>query len=58
LVGYADAVVELQEIGADAKEDVLAVVDDFSGAGMFPGGSAASEEGTLLEEGDAEALVG
>ena len=58
LVGDPDAVVERQQIGADAKQNVLAVVDDFAGAGMFPGGGAATEEGTLLEEGDAEALVG
>jgi hypothetical protein len=51
-------VVELHQISAEAEEDVLAVVDDFAGAGMFPGGGAASEEGTLLEKRDAESGVG
>jgi hypothetical protein len=37
---------------------VLAVVDDFACAGMFPGGSASAEERTLLEERDAESFVG
>src|ERR1035441_10161369 len=36
LVGDADAAVELHQIRAQAEEHVLAVVDDFSGAGMFP----------------------
>ena len=58
MVGDADAVVKLKQVGADAKQDVLAVVDDFAGAGMFPGGSTAAEEGTLLEEGDVETGVG
>jgi hypothetical protein len=57
-MGDADAVIELHEIGAQAEEHVLAVVHDFAGAGMFPGGGAAAEEGTLLEEGDAETGVG
>ena len=58
LVGDADAVVKLEQIGADAKQNVLAVVDDFAGAGMFPRGSAAAEERALLEERDAESVVG
>ena len=57
MIGDADALVELDEVGADAKEHVLAVVYDFTGAGMLPGGSATAEEGTLLEQGDAEAGV-
>ncbi len=35
LIGDADAVVELDQVGADAKQNVLAVVDDFAGAGML-----------------------
>jgi hypothetical protein len=42
-------VIELHEIRAETKEDVLTVVDDFAGAGMFPGGSSAAEEGPLFE---------
>jgi hypothetical protein len=37
---------------------VLAVVDDFAGAGMLPGRGSAAEEGTLFEEGDAKTGVG
>ncbi len=54
----ADAPVELDQIGADAKQHVLAVVDDFAGAGMLVGRSAAAEIGTPLEESDAKAGVG
>src|SRR5258708_26808990 len=41
-----------------AEEDVLAVVDDFAGAGMLVGGSASAEVGAALEEGDAEVGIG
>ena len=58
LIGDADAIVELQQVGADAKQNVLAVVDDFGGAGMFPGRGAAAEERTFLEESGAESRVG
>ena len=58
LVGDSDALVELDQVGADAEENVLAVVDNFAGAGMFLGRSAAAEEGALLEQGDAETGVG
>ena len=54
----ADAVVELDQVGADAKKDVLAVIDDLAGAGMLVGGSASAEIGTALEQRDAEAGVG
>jgi hypothetical protein len=50
LVGDADALVELDQVGAGAKENVLAVVDDLAGAGMLVGRSASAEEGTLFEE--------
>jgi len=58
LVGDTDAVVELNEVGADAEQDVLAVVDDFAGAGMLVGGGASPEVGAAFEESDAEAGVG
>ena len=58
LIGDADAFVELDQVRAEAEEHVLAVVDDFSGAGMFVGRSAAAEEGALLKERDAETGVG
>jgi hypothetical protein len=57
-VSDADAAVELDEVGANAEENVLAVVDDFAGAGVFVGGSASAEVGAALEESDAEAGVG
>ena len=58
LVGDTDAVVELDQVGADAKEDVLAVVDDLAGAGMFVGRSAAAEIGAALKKRYAKAGVG
>ncbi len=57
-VFHADALVELDQVGADAEENVLAVVDDFAGAGMFIGGSASAEIGAALEERHAEAGIG
>src|ERR1700722_1694294 len=51
----ADAAVELHQVGADAEENVLAIVDDFAGAGMFVGRSASAEIRAALEQGDAEA---
>ena len=54
----ADGFVEREQIGAGAEEDVLAVVHDFAGAGMFVGRSAAAEVGAALEDGDAEAAAG
>src|SRR6202034_2024905 len=57
-VFHADAAVELDEVGADAKEDVLAVIDDFTGAGMLVRRSAATEVGAAFEESDAEAGIG
>ena len=57
-VFHADAAVELDQVGADAEENVLAVVDDFAGAGMLVGRSASAEVGAALEESDAKAGVG
>ena len=58
LIGDADAVDRTRSGWCRAEQNVLAVVDDFAGAGMLVGRSAAAEEGTLLEERDAEAGVG
>jgi hypothetical protein len=49
LVSDSDTVIELHQVGAEAKQDVLAVVDDFARAGLFPGRGPAAEERTLLE---------
>ena len=57
-VFHADAAVELDQVGANAKQYVLAVIDDFAGAGMFVGGSAPTEVRTALEESDAKTRVG
>ena len=54
----AEAAVEVDERGAAADEDVLAIVDDLAGAGMFVGGGAATEVGAALEEVNAVACVG
>ena len=58
LIGDADALVELDEVGADAEENMLAVVDHFAGSGMLVGGGASAKIGTALEERDAETGVG
>src|SRR5579863_4948877 len=58
VVAHADALVEIDQVGAGAKQNVLAVVDDLAGSGMLVGGGASAEEGTLLENGDAETGVG
>ncbi len=58
LIGDSDAFVEFNQVRAEAEENVLAVVDDFSGAGMFVRRSATAEEGALLKESDVEACVG
>ncbi len=57
-VFHSNTAVELDQVGTDAKQNVLAVVDDFAGAGMLVGGGASAEVGTALEQGDAEAGVG
>ena len=57
-VFHADAAVELDEVGADAEEDMLAIIDDFTGSGMLVGRSATAEVRAALEEGDAETGVG
>ena len=54
----ADAAVELDKICADAKQNVLAVVDHFSGARMLVGRGTSAEERAAFEEGDAETGVG
>jgi hypothetical protein len=54
----AEAAVEVDERGAATDEDVLAVIDDLSCAGMFVGGGAAAEVGAALEEMDTVTRVG
>jgi hypothetical protein len=51
-------IIELDKVGADAEENVLTIVDNFAGAGMFPGRGAASEERALLEQGYTKTGVG
>ena len=58
LVGDANAFVELDEISTDAKQDVLAVVDYFTGSGMLVRRGAAAEERALLEERHVKTVVG
>ncbi len=55
---HANAAVELDKVGADPEQDVLAVVDHFAGTGMLVGGCATAEIRTALEESDAETGVG
>ena len=57
-VFHADAAVELDEVGADAEEHVLAVIYDFASTGMLVGRCATAEIGTALEKCHAEAGIG
>ena len=57
-VKRAEAAVEVEERGATADKDMLAVVDDLTSAGMFPGGGAATEVRAALEKMDAVAGAG
>src|ERR1700731_2493986 len=57
-VFHADAAIELDEISADAEEDVLAVVDDFAGSGMLVGRCASAEIRPAPKERDAKAGIG
>ena len=50
--------IELDEIGAAAEQNVLAVVHHFPGAGMLVGGGASAEKGTALKQGDLKTAVG
>ncbi len=51
----ADAAVEVDEVGAAAEENVLAVVEDFAGFGVFEGAGASAEGFAGFDEGDREA---
>jgi hypothetical protein len=57
LIGDADVLVELNQVCADAEQDVLAVVDNFSSAGMLVGRCATAEERALLKERDPKPRV-
>ena len=57
LIGDANSLIELNQVRAEAKQNVLTVVDDFTGAGMFVRGSASTQERPLLEQRDAEPVV-
>ena len=57
LIRYADAFIELDQVRAHTKQDVLAVVDNFPGTRMLVGGGASAEEGALLEKRDTETSV-
>jgi hypothetical protein len=58
LVFDAEAGVEVDEVGAAAEEDVLAVVDDFVGGGVGVGGGSAAYVGAAFEELDLVARGG
>src|ERR1700724_681985 len=57
-VFHADAAIELDQVGTAAKQDVLAVVDDFAGSGMLVGRCASAEIRPALKERDAKAGIG
>jgi hypothetical protein len=46
--------IKRDQIGAERKEYVLAVVDNFAGTGMFVGRGSATEIRSALEQGYAE----
>src|SRR5689334_22688467 len=48
----------MDEIGAAAEEDVLAIVHNFAGAGMFIGGGASAHVGAALKESDLNSDMG
>ena len=50
MISDTDVLVELDQVGADAEQDVLAIVDNFSRTGMFIRRCTAAEEGAFLEE--------
>src|SRR5262249_13623212 len=49
---HAEALIELEQVGATAEQNVLAVIDHFAGSGMLVGRRAAADVGTALEERD------
>src|ERR1700723_430641 len=57
-VFHPDTAIELDKIGADAEEDMLAVVDDFAGSWMLVGRCASAEIRPALKERDAKAGIG
>src|SRR5215470_16149600 len=54
----AETLVEINEVGATAKKNVLAVVHDFAGSRMLVGRCATAKVGTPLEQGDLESDIG
>src|SRR5262249_28128278 len=50
--------IKVREIGTAAEQQMLAVVDNFSGPGMLVGGGAAAEVRAALEQRDPESDVG
>ena len=58
LVGHPDAGIEIDQVGAAAEEDMLAVVDHFASAWMEVGGGAAAQVAAALQDGDAKTGVG
>ncbi len=57
-VERADAAVKVDEIGAAAEEEMLAVVDDFAGARVLVGRCASADVGAALNEAHFVAGVG
>jgi len=53
--GHTGTLVERNQVGAAAKQNMLAVVDHFPGARMLVGGSAAAQIRTALKQCHAEA---
>ena len=58
LLRNADAAIEADEIGATAKEYVLAVVDDLVDGGGSIGTGASAKKGAPLDQTDAQASLG
>ena len=57
-LAYPEAAIKIDEVDAVTQQHVLAVVDHLSRSRVLVGGSAATEVGTALEEGDAKARFG
>ncbi len=56
-VEYAESVVEVDEMGAAAEEDMLAMVDGFSGALIGEAGGAAAEFFGCFDKGEVAAFA-
>jgi hypothetical protein len=58
LIGDADPLVELDQIRAETKKHMLAIVHNFAGARMLPRRGSAAQKRPLLKQGYTETRIG